>query len=98
MNGFSLQEIQVSSRKELYDKANLTQATRCGATKNPHKRKYGYSRSRSSMSGTMYYLKVDDQYIEENQLLKYKKWKKNKHTISNIQQRPGYIYVIVENY
>lgn len=87
----------MSSKEELYDKANLAGATRCGATNDPDKRKYGYSRSSVGMSGTMYCLKVNNQYKEENELLRIKDWKKNKHKISNVDATSGYIYVIVEN-
>ena len=87
----------MSSKKELYEKAKLVHATRCGATKDPEKRKYGYSRSSVGMSSTMYYLEVDDQYKEENELLKFKNWTNNKHKSSNVPQKPGYIYVIAEN-
>ena len=87
----------MSSREELYDQANSARATRCGATKDPHQRKYGYTRSSVGMYGTMYCLQVNNQYKEENELLSIKYWKKNKHKISNVDSKPGYIYVIVEN-
>lgn len=87
----------MSSRQELYKKAKLDQATRCGATNDPYQRKYGYSRSSVGMSGTMYCLKVNDQYKEENKLLGFKNWEKNEHKTSNVNSKPGYTYVIVEN-
>lgn len=87
----------MSGRDKLYKIAKSAQATRCGATNDPHQRKYGYSRSSTGMSGTMYCLEVQNQYKEENELLGFKAWEKNKHQISNVNSEPGYVYVISEN-
>ncbi len=84
----------MSSREELYKKAESDRATRCGATVDPQQRKYGYSRD---MSGTMYCWKVDNQYKEENELLKFKDWDMNVQKSSNVHGERGYVYVIYEN-
>lgn len=73
---YTIQVIEVFSGEELFKKAELIGATRCGATKDLHMCKYGYSRSSKGMSGTMYYLKVKNQCKEENELLKFKDWER----------------------
>ena len=76
----------------------MENATRCGATIDPEERKYGYSRASVGMTGTMYCLAVDNQYKEENELLNFKDWPANKQKRSNAEEKPGYVYVIVEDY
>jgi hypothetical protein len=97
MMSICIQVTEVFSREELYKKAESDWATRCGATNDPQQRKYGYSSPSTGISGTMYCLKVENQYKEENELLKFKDWEKNKHKISNVHGEPGYVYVIDED-
>lgn len=87
----------VPKKEELYRIASSNRATRCGATEEPDRRKYGYSRSSVGMTGTMYCLKVDNMYQEENNLLSFKNWTGNVQKRSNVAGTPGNVYVIVEN-
>lgn len=87
----------MSNKDQLHEVGRSSKATRCGATNDPEKRKYGYSRSSVGMSGTMYCLKVDNQYRAENELLGLKHWVDNVQKTSNVHATPGYVYVIVEH-
>ena len=85
------------NKSELNRIAQQDNAIRCGATDNPNERKYGYSRSSVGITGTMYYHPVKNQYKEENKLLDLKDWSDNVHKTSNVGEKKGFVYVLVED-
>lgn len=86
----------VKNERELHKIAKQDNANRCGATDDPNDRKYGYSRSSVGKTGTMYCLQVDNQYKKENELLNLKDWRDNVQKSSNVGEKKGYVYVLVD--
>ncbi len=91
---FILQLGNQVSFEELMQKALSNNATRCGSTNDPNRRKNEYSHE--GYNGTMYFASTSDMKQDENTLLGIKKWLKNKQTRSNSQDTGGFVYVIVE--
>ncbi len=72
------------------------QAEYTGATgRSPEKR--AYEHSRNGYSGTMYYTSTSNMKRKENELIDMCRTCNNKMRRSGMQQKPGYVYVIVDD-
>ncbi len=89
--------VQEVTQAQLQIKAQLPNAPRVGATKDPQRRAGEYGRE--GYTGTMFYARTENMKQAENRLLQDCTYAKtcaaNAQKKSNAQPEPGYVYVLV---
>ena len=88
------------SWEEIQNMALMSTAVRCGETDDPQERRREYNQNINYQEGgyTMYWCQVNNVQNCENVLLGMKDWKKNLQKTSTAQNKPGFVYIIINNY